>query len=197
MFTSLTSTAEGGALEQTEVGISSLMDSWLFLRDIEIGGERNRGLFILKSRGTAHSNQIREFLLTDQGVDLINVYVGPGGVLTGTARKTQEAQEKAAFAKREQEASSTRRALELKRKNLEAKIAELEAEFENEKREIEKSLVEDRERERILVQDRKAMARFRGADVTSNGRRPAHENFKSKKSKRRLGSAALRGGTDA
>lgn len=197
MFTSLTSAAEGGALEQTEVGISSLMDTWLSLRDIEIGGERNRGLYILKSRGTAHSNQIREFLLTDQGVDLIDVYVGPGGVLTGTARKTQEAQEKAAFVKREQEASSTRRTLEVKRKTLEAKIAELRAEFENEKREIEKGLVEDEQRERMLTQDREAMARLRGADVTSNGGKPAYENFGSKKTKRRLGSAALRGGTNA
>jgi circadian clock protein KaiC len=71
------------------------MDTWLLLRDIEIGGERNRGLFILKSRGMAHSNQIREFLLTDKGIDLINVYLGPGGVLTGAARSAQEAQEKA------------------------------------------------------------------------------------------------------
>ena len=197
MFTSLTSGTEGGALEETEVGISSLMDSWLFLRDMEIGGERNRGLYILKSRGTAHSNQIREFLLTDQGVDLVDVYIGPGGVLTGTARKTQEAQEKAEFVKREQEASSTRRTLEVKRKNLEARIAELRAEFENEKREIEKGLVEDEQREQILAQDRKNMARFRRADVTSNGGRPAHENFESKKTKRRLGSAALRGGTNA
>ena len=197
MFTSLTSTAQGSGLEQTEVGISSLMDSWLFLRDIEIGGERNRGLYILKSRGTAHSNQIREFLLTDQGVDLVDVYIGPGGVLTGTARKTQEAQEKAEFVKREQEASSTRRTLEVKRKNLEARIAELRAEFENEKREIEKGLVGDEQREQILAQDRKNMARFRKADVTSNGGRPAHENFSSKKTKRRLGSAALRGGTNA
>jgi circadian clock protein KaiC len=154
-------------------------------------------LYILKSRGTAHSNQIREFLVTDQGVDLVNVYVGPGGVLTGTARKTQEAQEKAAFVKREQEASSTRRTLEVKRKSLKAKIAELWAEFENEKREIEKGLVEDEQRERIVAQGRKAMARLRGADVSSNGGKPAYENFGSKKTKRRLGSAALRGGTNA
>jgi circadian clock protein KaiC len=74
-FTSLT--AASSSLEQTEVGISSLADTWLLLRDIEIGGERNRGLYILKSRGMAHSNQIREFLLTGKGVDLIDVYVGP------------------------------------------------------------------------------------------------------------------------
>ena len=77
LFTSLTSAGE--CLEQTEVGISSLMDTWLLLRDIEVDGERNRGLYILKSRGMAHSNQIREFLLTDHGVELLDVYLGPAG----------------------------------------------------------------------------------------------------------------------
>src|SRR5581483_10051395 len=67
----------GGTLEQTEVDISSLIDTWLLLRDIELNGERNRGLYILKSRGMAHSNQIREFLLTDRGIQLTEVYLGP------------------------------------------------------------------------------------------------------------------------
>ena len=93
MFTDLTH--GGDALEQTREGISSLMDTWLLLRDIEIGGERNRGLYVLKSRGMAHSNQIREFLLSDRGIDIVDVYLGPGGVLTGSARVAQEAQEKA------------------------------------------------------------------------------------------------------
>jgi len=88
LFTNLTSGR--GALELTDVAISSLIDTWLLLRDIEIGGERNRGLYILKSRGMAHSNQIREFLLTDHGVELCDVYVGPEGVLTGSARLAQE-----------------------------------------------------------------------------------------------------------
>jgi circadian clock protein KaiC len=196
MFTSLTS-GGSNSLEQTQVGISSLMDTWLFVRDIEFNGERNRGLYLLKSRGMAHSNQIREFLLTDHGVDLVDVYLGPGGVLTGTARKTQEAQEKAAALKRKQETSSRRRALETKRKNLEARIAELQAEFENEKREIEKSLIEDERREQMLAQERTAMARIRKSDVSSNGRGPGHENVDSKKTKRLMGSAALRSGADA
>jgi circadian clock protein KaiC len=195
MFTSLTSSGSN-SLEQTQVGISSLMDTWLFVRDIEFNGERNRGLYLLKSRGMAHSNQIREFLLTDHGVDLVDVYLGPGGVLTGTARKTQEAQEKAALMKREQEASSRRRTLEVKRKNLEARIAELQAEFENEKREIEESLIEDERREQMLTQERTAIARIRKSDVSSNGRGPAHENADSKKTKRLMGSAALRSGTN-
>ena len=195
MFTNLTSMTAGN-LEQTQVGISSLMDTWLFLRDIEINGERNRGLYLLKSRGMAHSNQIREFLLTDRGVDLVDFYLGPGGVLTGTARKTQEAQEKAVTLKRAQEAASQRRSLEIKRANLEAKIAELRAAFENEKREIEKSLMEDEQREQLLAEDREDMARIRKSDVSSNGRRPAYENSDSKKAKRVMGPAALRSGTN-
>ena len=195
MFTSLTSSGSN-SLEQTQVGISSLMDTWLFVRDIEFNGERNRGLYLLKSRGMAHSNQIREFLLTDHGVDLVDVYLGPGGVLTGTARKVQEAQEKAAALKRKQETTSRRRALETKRKNLEARIAELQAEFEHEKREIEESLIEDERREQMLTQERTAIARIRKSDVSSNGRGPAHENADSKKTKRLMGSAALRSGTN-
>jgi circadian clock protein KaiC len=173
------------------------MDTWMFVRDIEINGERNRGLYILKSRGTAHSNQIREFVLTDSGVDLIDVYIGPGGVLTGTARKIQEVQERDAILKREQETSTIRRNLEIKRKNLEAKIAELQAEFQNEQHEIEKSLVAAEQREKMLAQDRKDMARARKADIASNGRRPVNEDSSAKKTKKFLGSTALRGRPNA
>ena len=84
LFTSLTH--GGDHLEQSQTGISSLIDTWLLVRDIELGGERNRGLYVLKSRGMAHSNQIREYLLTDHGVELKDVYVGPEGVLTGSMR---------------------------------------------------------------------------------------------------------------
>jgi circadian clock protein KaiC len=93
LFTSLTSPRD--RIEDSEVGISSLIDSWLLVRDLEALGERNRALHILKSRGMPHSNQVREFLLTDHGVELKEVYLGPQGVLTGTARLTQEAYEKA------------------------------------------------------------------------------------------------------
>src|SRR3954469_1420274 len=86
----------GKSLEATDVGISSLIDTWLLVRDIELGGERNRGLYILKSRGMAHSNQIREFLITSEGIQLKDVYIGPEGVLTGSMRAAQEAREPAA-----------------------------------------------------------------------------------------------------
>jgi circadian clock protein KaiC len=94
------------------LGVSSLMDSWLLLRNTESNGERNRLLFVLKSRGTAHSNQVREFLLTDHGIELADVYVGPGGVMTGSARLTQQARERSD--KLEHEEQLMRRKRELK-----------------------------------------------------------------------------------
>ncbi len=113
LFTSLTSSGHG--LEQSEISISSLIDTWLVLRAIDSGGERNRGLSILKSRGMTHSNQIREYLLTDHGVELRDVYVGASGVLTGSARLTQEAQDQALQMLHKQEIE--RRQLELKSKH--------------------------------------------------------------------------------
>ena len=89
-------TAGGDAWERTDVGISSLIDTWILLRDIELAGERNRGLYVLKSRGMKHSNQIREYLITSEGIELQDVYVGPEGVLTGSMRAAQEDREKAA-----------------------------------------------------------------------------------------------------
>ena len=172
MFTSLTS-GSSSTLEQTNIGISSLMDTWLFLRDLEINGERNRGLYVLKSRGMAHSNQIREFLLTRHGIELVDVYLGPEGVLTGTARQAQEAQAKAAAALRQEESEKRRRSLEIKRKDLEMKIATLQAEFESEKQEIEKSLLDDERREQVAGVERKNMARLRKADLGANSGRIA------------------------
>ena len=87
LFTSLTN--EGSPLQQSEISISSLMDSWLLLQNIESNGERNRGLYVLKSRGMEHSNQIREFVISQRGIDLVDAYIGPGGVLVGTARAAQ------------------------------------------------------------------------------------------------------------
>jgi circadian clock protein KaiC len=126
-FTDLTS--GGSAPERTAVAISSLIDTWLLVRNIEVGGERNRGLYILKSRGMDHSNQIREFLITDHGVELLDVYVGPEGVLTGSARLAQAAQEQSDQLRHQQEIENRKLELELKRKMLESQIALLRSEF--------------------------------------------------------------------
>ena len=179
-FTSLT---EGGsALEQSEVGISSLMDTWILLRPIESNGERNRGIWILKSRGMAHSNQIREFLITDHGVDLVNVYLGAGGVLTGTARAAQEAREKAEALRRQQELERKQRDLEQKSKALEARMAAMREEFEAEKEELAREIIEQKQSEEVLAQDRVAMAVRRKADASSKNRPKGQRGRKNARS---------------
>ena len=162
LFTNLTSGR--GAVEITDVAISSLIDTWLLLRDIEIGGERNRGLYLLKSRGMAHSNQIREFLITSQGVELRDVYVGPEGVLTGSARQAQEAQEQAGKLMRKQDIERRHLELERKHKALEAQIAAMRAEFEAEEAEALKIIGQEKAMEKQLTQERVDMGLSRKAD---------------------------------
>jgi circadian clock protein KaiC len=169
-FTHLTSGATaGGAWEGTDVGVSSLIDTWLLVRDIELAGERNRGLYVLKSRGMAHSNQIREFIITNRGIDLLDVYVGPEGVLTGSMRAAQEAREKAQALARRQEEARKQRALEAKRAALEAQITALQAEMRGLTDESRVLAEQDQAREELLNEQRDATARRRGADLESAG----------------------------
>ena len=150
-----------GSLEHTSEEISSLIDTWLLLRDIELNGERNRGLYILKSRGMAHSNQIQEFLITNQGVDLIDVYTGSGEVLTGSARAVQKAGETAFEMARRHETARRLREQERKRKALETKIAFLRAEFDVETEEVHLIAEEEQKRQTVLTEDRLEMAHHR------------------------------------
>jgi len=165
IFTSLT--AGGGTLEASEADVSSLMDTWLLLKSIEVAGERNRALYVLKSRGMEHSNQIREFLLTDDGLRLLDVYLGPEGVLTGSARVSQEVREKAAGTSRRQELESRRRELERKRRIFEARMVMLRAEFEAEEERIQQNISESELLGEELLQDRTLMVRSRKADASS------------------------------
>ncbi|MFZ2630199.1 MAG: circadian clock protein KaiC, partial [Desulfosalsimonadaceae bacterium] len=158
-FTDLT--RFGGSLEHTSEEVSSLIDTWLLLRDIELNGERNRGLYILKSRGMAHSNQIQEFLLTDQGIDLIDVYTGSGEILTGSARASRDANEKASELACRREVDRKLREQERKRKALETKIAALRAEFDAETEESRMMAEEEKKRQDVLAEDRLDMAHLR------------------------------------
>ena len=162
-FTSLT--GAGSDLEHTSINISSLIDTWLLLRDIELGGERNRGLYILKSRGMSHSNQIREFTLTDHGVELLDVYVGPDGVLTGSARIAKEAKEKEEKLLRQQEIERKQLDLERRRRSMLAKVAELQDEFEAEKKETLQAITIEEERIKSFQQQQVNLARSRKADT--------------------------------
>jgi circadian clock protein KaiC len=157
-------TSGGEALEKTDVAISSIVDTWLFMRDIELDGERNRALYVLKSRGMAHSNQLREFLLTERGVDLLDVYVGPEGVLTGSSRLSQEAREQAAKLTRQQEAQRKERERMRKREALEARILALRKDFDLEEEESEMAGAEEVSREGLIAQNREGMSRSRQAD---------------------------------
>jgi circadian clock protein KaiC len=161
----LTNLISGGkALERTDVEISSIVDTWLFVRDIELAGERNRAMYVLKSRGMSHSNQLREFVLTDHGIDLLDVYVGPEGVLTGSSRLSQQAREKAAALAREQGVEGKRRSLIRKQEALEARIAALRKEFEAEEEEVALLSVQEQASEQLAGHDREAMALSRKAD---------------------------------
>ena len=162
LFASLTTGGENQ--EVTDMAISSLIDTWLLLRDIEIGGERNRGLYILKSRGMAHSNQIREFKLTDHGIELLDVYVGPEGVLTGSARLSQEAKNNEEQLLRQQEIERKRSGLELKRAATEANIVVLQSEFEAEESETLKVIEMEKAKTGRFAQEQKKMAESRKAD---------------------------------
>ena len=182
LLTSLTSGDE--ALEQTNVNVSTLVDTWLLLRDLELDGERNRVMYVLKSRGMAHSNQLREFLLTNQGVELQNVYLGAEGVLTGSARQTREAAEKAGSLLRHQEAEAKQRERVLKREAQEARIVVLQKEFEAEEEVAKRDIEQERSREETHRQDRDRMGISRKGDKVLKDAEPSarsHETPRSRK----------------
>jgi circadian clock protein KaiC len=147
----MTSLTEGGNdLEHTELSISSLVDTWLLAITMQTSGERNRGLYVLKSRGMAHSNQIREFLLSSQGVSLVPVYMGPDGVLTGSARAAAEAVESDLGLGAEHESSQLAEAMELRRKAIETRVASMWADFEAEESLTARQITSSKKREQAL-----------------------------------------------
>lgn len=162
LFTDLTQVE--GPPEQTRIRISSLMDTWILLRSIESGGEHNRVLYVLKSRGMAHSNQVREFVIADEGIDLVDVYLGPAGVLTGSARYVQEAKERAEAKDQAEELRKRKIELERKQKSVEAQIAALEAEHEVDMVEFERYSKRRELDEEVRNGYRRELARRRRAD---------------------------------
>jgi circadian clock protein KaiC len=177
----LTDLKMGEALERTDAAISSLVDTWLVLRDLESNGERNRGLHVLKSRGMGHSNQVREFVLSQTGIQLTDVYVGPSGMLTGSARVAQEARERAEHVSLDEEAERQQLALECKRAALEGQIAALRAEFSAEEATIARIFSQDRQREASLALDKVAMGRSRQHDAVKSNASRARRNGTGRK----------------
>jgi len=164
LFTSLTQA--GHALQQSEAAMSSLMDAWLLLQDFEGNGERNRVFYVLKARGMAHSNQIREFLISDRGIDIVDAYIGAHGVLTGTARAAQNSLEKAALLAGQQEAAQLKREVERKRDALERQISGLRADYETEAVELRRIAEQVGTQASVLSAERTELGRLRQADAS-------------------------------
>jgi circadian clock protein KaiC len=141
LFTALTLNSNTDV--QPDEGVASLVDIWISIKDVETNGERNRSLYIMKARGMQHSNQIREFIITSAGLQLVDVFIGPAGVLVGSARQAQQLQDVAATELRS--LLHTRKEREIKRKKivLDARIASLEEEFESLKDELTKTHQEE------------------------------------------------------
>jgi circadian clock protein KaiC len=160
MFTALTLNTI--ISDQTDEGVSSLVDAWLLVRDIEYNGERNRGMYIMKSRGMKHSNQVREFVITDKGLDLVDVYLGPEGVLTGSAREAQILQEQTGEVLRDYAFGRKDREISRKRKVLEAKISSLQTEFESIEEELNKVSQEEELVKQVAAKTRAEITQRRG-----------------------------------
>jgi circadian clock protein KaiC len=177
MFASLTSS--NIEIEDSEVGVSSLMDVWILVKNVESNGERNRGLYILKARGTAHSNQVREFRLTDHGMELIDAYVGSDDVVMGSARAAQAAREAVAGLERKEARQRKQRELQRKQELYEAQVLALQTQYESERDAILRDLQEAQNREAAAANQRVEMARLRHADigleVEENGARKARK----------------------
>jgi len=176
MFTALT--LNNIVNEQTDEGVSSLVDAWLLIRDIENNGERNRGLYIMKSRGMKHSNQIREFIITDDGLNLVDVFLTEDGVLTGSAREARVLLEQTGEVIHAQAISRKDRELERKRKVLESKIDSLRSEYESAEEELNKVYVEEALKKQVMGETLSKLTDLRRADVSRQ------EKTSTKKSKK-------------
>ena len=176
VFASMTDGEDAApAQEDAQLGMSSLMDTWLLLRNVEFSGERNRTIFIRKSRGMAHSNQVREFVLNDGGIDLVDVYLGGDRVLTGSARIAQEERERIAMTLRGEDHERKLRQLAAKRKAIEARIAALQAEAEAETEEVHFAIAQESLQAKTEMQNHAVMSRHRGGVNEANGHKGKRE----------------------
>jgi circadian clock protein KaiC len=170
VFTSL-DRRDGGSTRMDSI-ISSLIDTWIALSDTLDGGEANRTLHIRKSRGMAHSNQLREFRFTGQGIRLLEPYLGPGGAMTGSARLAQEARDAAAARARRQEIERRQRELDRKRADLDHQIAALRRRFASDEEALQVMIEQQQAREQQVEDDREAMGTSRRSDAAPDERNP-------------------------
>lgn len=154
---------------QTDEGISSLVDAWIQVRDIEFNGERNRGIYIMKARGMGHSNKVREFEITKNGIQLIDVYSGPEGVLVGSARIEHELNSHAGVEMRKYAITRKEKEIELNRVSLERKISALNDEFEMMKEQLNKAYLEEDMRREIIEKNKKNLLNKKEKSGKENG----------------------------
>ena len=166
----VTSLSHGNMNEETAIGISSLIDTWFQLRDIEIAGERTRGLYLVKSRGMGHSNQVREFLITNDGIDLVPVAIGPHGVLTGSARLNQEAMQRAEAMQQEQEIERRQRDLKRRKRALESQIESLNYEYSAAEEDAQAAALQAREQTQRILDQLAQQTQTRSGKVTRSKR---------------------------
>jgi len=179
MFTALT--PNNILKEPTDEIVSSLVDTWIQVRDIESGGERNRALYIMKSRGMSHSNQVREFLISDKGLYLEDVYLGSEGVLTGSAREAHILQKKTEEILQKHTLSRNDKAIERKTKELELRIQSITSEFDSIREDLKNDYVELQLRKDVLAGDREQLARRRGGDEEDERPAATGNNKKNKR----------------
>lgn len=166
MLTALIEPGDNEAM--TDYGVSSLIDTWILLRDLEIDGERNRGIYILKSRGMAHSKQIREFIIGDDGVDIIDVYLGPAGILTGSARASHALNLQSELEQSDMDIKQRQRELERKRKVMESQIAAIQAAYESEADELSRHITREMDHREKVSTITKELKKLRGANGRGN-----------------------------
>jgi circadian clock protein KaiC len=159
--------------EDSQIGVSSLMDTWLLLRNVELNGERNRTIYVLKSRGMAHSNQVREFVLSDKGINLVDVYLADNRVLTGTARLAHETHERDAIEVRQKDHQHKLQLLAGRRKAIDALIAALQVEAETEAAVVNFAIAQETLQEKTRQRNTKAMTQPRGGATSGNGQTKA------------------------
>ncbi len=169
LFTHLIHTRE--KMAPSDLAVSSLIDTLIQLQDIESAGERNRGLYVLKSRGMGHSNQIREYRITDDGIELTDVYAGPAGMFMGTARLVQEARERAEAEARREEIASRQRELEQERSAVEARIAALQSVFASQEEDVRRMIEAESRQQKIIDADTRAIGKLRKADASDDDKK--------------------------
>ena len=178
MFTALTLNTIVN--EQTDEGVSSLVDAWILVRDIELNGERNRGVYIIKSRGMRHSNQVREFIISDKGLRLEDVYLGTEGILTGSAREAHRLQKQTEAILTKHALGRKDREIERKAKELQARIDTLNFEFDSIKEELKNDFIEQELRREVMEQNIEKVTHFRDRDSGNKGKSNKTGNNKEK-----------------